>query len=153
MSVKVENTPDARPQAGIDQADVLYEEVVEGNITRFVAIFNSQIPDVIGPVRSVRAEDPDIVWPIGGIFAYSGGAQVNVNAINDGAGARDRRERRAGQRRDAAQRRRASRRATRRTTSTRSGRSCSSSVATRSRRPRCSSTSRPTRRRSPAPAS
>jgi hypothetical protein len=83
MSVKVENTPDSRPQAGIDQADVVYEEVVEGNITRFVTIFNSQIPDVIGPVRSVRAEDPDIVWPIGGIFAYSGGAQVNVNAINN----------------------------------------------------------------------
>jgi hypothetical protein len=82
LSVKVENTDAARPQAGIDQADVLYEEVVEGNITRFVAIFNSQIPDVIGPVRSVRAEDPDIVWPIGGIFAYSGGAPVNVNAIN-----------------------------------------------------------------------
>jgi len=82
VSVKVENTDQARPQAGIDQADVLYEEVVEGNITRFVAIFNSQIPAVIGPVRSVRAEDPDIVWPIGGIFAYSGGAQVNVNAIN-----------------------------------------------------------------------
>jgi Protein of unknown function (DUF3048) N-terminal domain/Protein of unknown function (DUF3048) C-terminal domain len=82
MSVKVENTDQARPQAGIDQADVLYEEVVEGNITRFIAIFNSQIPDVIGPVRSVRAEDPDIVWPIGGIFAYSGGAQVNVNAID-----------------------------------------------------------------------
>ena len=80
--MKVENTDQSRPQAAIDQADVLYEEVVEGNITRFVAIFNSAIPDVIGPVRSVRAEDPDIVWPIGGIFAYSGGAQVNVNAIN-----------------------------------------------------------------------
>jgi Protein of unknown function (DUF3048) N-terminal domain/Protein of unknown function (DUF3048) C-terminal domain len=96
LSVKVENTPDARPQAGIDQADVLYEEVVEGGITRFVAIFNSQVPSVIGPVRSVRQEDPDIVWPLGGIFAYSGGAQVNVDAINaapvhavdeDGAGA------------------------------------------------------------------
>ena len=82
LSVKVENTADARPQAGIDQADVVYEEVVEGNITRFVAIFNSAVPDVIGPVRSVRAEDPDIVWPLGGIFAYSGGAQVNVDAIN-----------------------------------------------------------------------
>ena len=82
LSVKVENTPDARPQAGLDQADVVYEEVVEGNITRFVTIFNSSVPAVIGPVRSVRAEDPDIVWPLGGIFAYSGGAQVNVDAIN-----------------------------------------------------------------------
>ena len=72
LSVKVENTDAARPQAGIDQADVLYEEVVEGNITRFIAIFNSTVPDVIGPVRSVRQEDPDIVWPLGGVFAYSG---------------------------------------------------------------------------------
>lgn len=82
LSVKVENTEAARPQAGINVADVVYEEVVEGNITRFVAVFNSTVPDVIGPVRSVRAEDPDIVWPIGGIFAYSGGAQVNVDSIN-----------------------------------------------------------------------
>jgi len=81
LSVKIENTPAARPQVGIDQADVVYEEVVEGNITRFVAIFNSTAPDTIGPVRSVRAEDPDIVWPLGGIFAYSGGAPVNVDAI------------------------------------------------------------------------
>jgi hypothetical protein len=82
LSVKVENTPEARPQAGIEQADVLYEEVVEAGITRFVAIFNSQVPAVVGPVRSVRQEDPDIVWPLGGIFAYSGGAPVNVDAIN-----------------------------------------------------------------------
>jgi hypothetical protein len=82
LSVKVENTPPARPQAGIDQADVVYEEVVEGEITRFVAMFNSTVPAVVGPVRSVRSEDPDIVWPVGGIFAYSGGAPVNVDAIN-----------------------------------------------------------------------
>jgi hypothetical protein len=82
LSVKVENTPDARPQAGIDQADVVYEEVVEGNITRFVTIYNSSIPDTIGPVRSVRQQDPDIVWPIGGIFAYSGGTSGNVDLIN-----------------------------------------------------------------------
>jgi len=82
LSVKVENTEAARPQAGIDEADVVYEEVVEGNITRFVAMFNSTVPQVIGPVRSVRSEDPDIVWPVGGIFAYSGGAPVNVEAIN-----------------------------------------------------------------------
>jgi hypothetical protein len=82
LSVKVENTDAARPQAGIDQADVVYEEVVEYDITRFVAVFNSTVPAVIGPVRSVRSEDPDIVWPLGGIFAYSGGAPVNVDAIN-----------------------------------------------------------------------
>jgi hypothetical protein len=82
LSVKIENTPDARPQVGIDHADVVYEEEVEGNITRFVAIFNSTAPVTIGPVRSVRMQDPDIVWPIHGIFAYSGGAQDPVDAIN-----------------------------------------------------------------------
>jgi hypothetical protein len=82
LEIKVENTTAARPQAGIDQADVVYEEVVEGNITRFVTIFNSTVPETVGPVRSVRAEDPDIVWPLGGIFAFSGGAAVNVDAIN-----------------------------------------------------------------------
>ena len=92
LSVKVENTEEARPQTGIDQADVVYEEVVESNITRFVAVFNSTVPDVIGPVRSVRAEDPDIVWPLGGIFAYSGGAPVNVDAINAAPVERGRRE-------------------------------------------------------------
>ena len=58
MSVKVENTEAARPQTGIDQADVVYEEVVEGDITRFVAMFNSTVPAVIGPVRSVRTRTP-----------------------------------------------------------------------------------------------
>jgi hypothetical protein len=82
LAVKVENTPMARPQAGIDQADVVYEEEVEGGITRFIAIFNSTAPETIGPVRSVRLQDPDIVWPIHGIFAYSGGAADPVAAIN-----------------------------------------------------------------------
>jgi Protein of unknown function (DUF3048) N-terminal domain/Protein of unknown function (DUF3048) C-terminal domain len=82
LSVKVENHPEARPQAALDQADVVYEEEVEGGITRFLAIFNSTVPDVVGPVRSVRFMDPDLVWPLGGIFAYSGGAPGPVAAIN-----------------------------------------------------------------------
>ena len=81
LAVKVENTPPARPQAGLDQADVVYEEEVEGGITRFLAIFNSAAPQTIGPVRSVRLQDPDIVWPIGGIFAFSGGAADPLAAI------------------------------------------------------------------------
>ena len=53
---------------GVDQADVVYEEVVEGGITRLAAIFNSHAPDRVGPVRSVRRTDQSIVWPIGGVF-------------------------------------------------------------------------------------
>jgi hypothetical protein len=74
LTVKIENTPDALPQWGIDQADVVYEEIVNGGITRLAAIFNSRTPAKVGPVRSVRPTDTQIVWPLGGIFAYSGGA-------------------------------------------------------------------------------
>ena len=86
LSVKIENTPEARPQTNLDAADVVFEEVTEGEITRFVAVFNSTIPDVVGPVRSVRAMDPDIVSPLGGIFAYSGGIPETVNLIRSTPG-------------------------------------------------------------------
>jgi hypothetical protein len=82
LTVKIDNIPDALPHWGIDQADVVYEEIVEGDITRFAAMFNSQAPDKIGPVRSVRNTDQAIVWPVGGIFAYSGGAPISVESIS-----------------------------------------------------------------------
>ena len=66
LTIKVENTPQALPQWGIDQADVVYEEIVNGGITRLAAIFNSQAPAKVGPVRSVRPTDTQVVWPIGG---------------------------------------------------------------------------------------
>lgn len=81
LSVKIENTPEARPQSGLDVADVVYEEMVEGGITRFWAVFNSAAPEVVGPIRSVRSMDPDIVWPIGGVVAFSGGTPDNVASI------------------------------------------------------------------------
>jgi len=81
LTIKVENTPMARPQIGLDQADVVYEEVVESNITRLLAIFQSHVPGVVGPVRSVRRTDQGVVTPIGGIFAYSGGAQYAIASI------------------------------------------------------------------------
>ena len=60
---------------------MVYEEEVEGNITRFLAIFNSAAPETIGPVRSVRLQDPESLADHG-IFAYSGGAADPVDAIN-----------------------------------------------------------------------
>jgi hypothetical protein len=82
ITVKVNNTAD-NTQAGVDQADVVYEEVVEGQYTRLAAIFNSHAPDKVGPVRSVRRTDASIVWPIGGVFVFSGGAQASLDAINE----------------------------------------------------------------------
>jgi hypothetical protein len=83
VSIKIDNDSSlARPQTGIDAADIVWDEVVEGQGTRFLAMFQSQVPDVVGPVRSVRLTDPLIVWPVGGVFAYSGGAKYAVDAID-----------------------------------------------------------------------
>lgn len=81
LTVKIENSPASRPQAGLDKADVVFEAVVEGGQTRFLAIFQSQDSSNVGPVRSVRPSDPAIVSPFGGIVAYSGGIQRFVDAM------------------------------------------------------------------------
>jgi hypothetical protein len=81
LGVKIENTPDARPQTGLDQADIVYEEVVEGGITRFWSFFNSTVPDIVGPIRSVRSMDPNIILPFGGVVAFSGGTPDNVALV------------------------------------------------------------------------
>ena len=81
LTIKIDNTPEAMPQYGVQDADVVYEEIVEGGITRLAAIFNSHIPSVVGPVRSVRKTDREIVFPIGGIFACSGGAEYALKSI------------------------------------------------------------------------
>ena len=74
LAVKIENSLDARPQTGLNSADMVWEEVVEGGITRFVAVYNSTVPPEIGPVRSVRPMDPSIAVPLHGVLAFSGGA-------------------------------------------------------------------------------
>lgn len=81
LTIKIDNTPQAEPQYGIEKADVIYEEIAEGGITRLAAIFNSVLPTMVGPVRSVRKTDRDIVDPIGGVFACSGGAQYALQSI------------------------------------------------------------------------
>lgn len=73
LSAKIDNHPSARPQVGLDAADIVFEELVEGGMTRYIAVWHSTVPAEIGPVRSVRPMDPEIVSPFGGIFAYSGG--------------------------------------------------------------------------------
>lgn len=84
LSVKIDNVNLQRrpPQAGLEVADVVYEEPVEG-ATRFLAVFHSTLPPRIGPVRSTRFVDPGIVWPFGGLYVYSGGTADKVAAIED----------------------------------------------------------------------
>ena len=73
ITVKVDNGPQGRPQSGLDKADVLIEEKVEGGITRFLAVFHSEDAASIGPVRSVRSTDPGLIGTFGGVFAFAGG--------------------------------------------------------------------------------
>jgi hypothetical protein len=82
ITVKIDNTEAGHPKYGVEQADVVYEEVVEGGYTRLAAIFNSHTPDRVGPVRSVRKTDQSLVWPLGGVFVYSGGAPYAIASIN-----------------------------------------------------------------------
>lgn len=73
LAAKIDNHWDARPQVGLEHTDLVFEELVEGGLTRYVAVWHSDIPAEIGPVRSIRPMDPDIISPFGGIVAYSGG--------------------------------------------------------------------------------
>ncbi|TFD54842.1 DUF3048 domain-containing protein [Cryobacterium sp. Hh11] len=82
LAAKIDNHVAARPQVAIDRTDLVFEELVEGGITRYVAVWQSSIPDQLGPVRSIRPMDPDIIAPFGGLVAYSGGQQRFVDAMN-----------------------------------------------------------------------
>ena len=78
VAVKIENSPEARPQAGLDAADLVFEEIVEGGITRFMAVYHCGGIKKAGPVRSARFDDPKIARPFTRLLAYSGS-----NAIVD----------------------------------------------------------------------
>jgi len=72
--VMIENSPDARPQSGLNDAGVVYEAVAEGGITRFLALFQEAQPTYIGPVRSVRPYYLDFLMPFDASIAHVGGA-------------------------------------------------------------------------------
>ena len=76
LLVKISNfPPEVRPQSGINQADVVWEYEVEGGVTRFAAIFRSQSPDHVGPVRSGRLMDLELVPMYQSLFLYSGASE------------------------------------------------------------------------------
>ena len=80
--VKIDNHQNARPQWGLNAADIVYEEVVEGRITRFAAVFHSTNASPVGPVRSARTSDFDLLndknTPL---FANSGGNQTTLQLL------------------------------------------------------------------------
>ena len=81
LIVKIENSESARPQSGMDAADVVIEELVEGGITRFMVLFHGELPPVAGPIRSARPVDVDLLSGLGPSgFAYSG-ARAEVEGV------------------------------------------------------------------------
>ncbi|MCC6437127.1 MAG: DUF3048 domain-containing protein [Acidimicrobiales bacterium] len=82
IGVKIDNGIDARPQTGLTKADVVYDIIVEGGITRFLAMFQSQDAARIGPVRSARTSDISIMAGYNTpVFAYSGGNNGVLAAV------------------------------------------------------------------------
>ncbi len=80
----VENLQAARPQSGLSQADVVYEALAEGGITRYLAVFQTQNVDMIGPVRSARTYFNDWAQELGAIYAHVGGNSDALYYIKQG---------------------------------------------------------------------
>ena len=76
VAVKIDNAPGARPQSGLSTAGIVYEHETEGSVTRYTAFFlDSELPRV-GPVRSARFVDRDLVQQFDALFAHVGGSQA-----------------------------------------------------------------------------
>ena len=85
--MKIDNHPAARPQWSLSAADVIFEENVE-SLTRFIAIFHSRLPDVIGPIRSARTSDLNILAAFNRpVLAWSGGNKNVTAAVRSAASA------------------------------------------------------------------
>lgn len=83
VAVKIENAPVAYPLSGLEEAEVVFEEVVEGGITRFMAIYHCNDAAKAGPIRSARAVDPAIMSPITKILAFSGANGQVLEALEE----------------------------------------------------------------------
>jgi hypothetical protein len=78
MVVKIDNTPSSQPQLGLAKADLITEELVEGGLTRLAVFFETRLPTLVGPVRSMRASDIGLVKPVKGMVVTSGAAPQTI---------------------------------------------------------------------------
>lgn len=88
IGVMIENSPDARPQSGLNKAGVVFEAIAEGGITRFLTLFQEDQPDYIGPVRSVRPYYVDWLQGFDAAVAHVGGsaealAKIKSEGVKD----------------------------------------------------------------------
>ena len=83
IAFKVDNNLNARPQSGLQEADTVMEILVEGGMTRFLAFYLDRASSYVGPIRSARPTDPNLVRPFGGILVVSGATAGLIPAIRD----------------------------------------------------------------------
>ena len=82
LSIKVENVAAARPQAGLNDADLVTKQLVEGGLTRLLVTYQSKDAALVGPVRSVRPVDAPLLRQLGGgLFGFSGGASGVLDVV------------------------------------------------------------------------
>lgn len=79
VAVMVNNHPKARPHSGLSKADIVFELLSEGNITRFLALYQSEEPETVGPVRSAREYYFELADGYDALYVYHGAA----NFVND----------------------------------------------------------------------
>ncbi len=82
VAVVIENHTNARPQSGLTKADIVYETLAEGGITRFLALFQTQNVEEIGPIRSARPYFNHIANQWGAVYAHVGGSTLALNELN-----------------------------------------------------------------------
>src|SRR5207248_2698517 len=88
VAVKIDNAPLARPQSGLNAADIVFDTLVEGGLSRFFAVYQSHDARTIGPIRSARPVDADLLPLLGHpIFGYSGAALGEIAPVKVHGGA------------------------------------------------------------------
>ncbi|MDR1205711.1 MAG: DUF3048 domain-containing protein [Peptococcaceae bacterium] len=83
LLVMIDNHPNARPQSGLDKADLVYEILAEGGITRYMALFYSEKSDMVGPVRSARYYYVQLARGMDLPLAHAGGSQEALTMIRN----------------------------------------------------------------------
>lgn len=83
--IMIENSPDARPQSGLKDSGVVFEAIAEGGITRFLVLYQSEKPQQIGPVRSLRLYDVDWAAAFDASIGHVGGSAAALAEARNGS--------------------------------------------------------------------
>ncbi|MDT0307435.1 DUF3048 domain-containing protein [Streptomyces sp. DSM 44917] len=84
LAVKIDNSPEARPHTGLESADIVYAEQVEAGLSRLIAVYSATLPDRVGPVRSARESDLELLRTFGEpALAFSGAQSRLLPEIDD----------------------------------------------------------------------